>query len=237
MKEKSTKEKTLITPASGQSSGLSLKVCGMQQPGNMIQVAEIEPDYMGFIFYDKSPRYFEGELPELPPEIKKTGVFVNASLAEIVKKVSEYHLNAVQLHGEETASFCKDLRVQLQKMGNTPEIIKAFSVGSDFSFQEIKAYEGIVDYFLFDTKGENYGGNSSKFNWEILKEYPSNMPFFLSGGIGPESGKAITELKNHFFRIGKPGLLYGIDVNSKFELRPGLKKLKELKDFKSQINL
>lgn len=237
MKEKSTKEKTLITPASGQSSGLSLKVCGMQQPGNMIQVAEIEPDYMGFIFYEKSPRYFEGELPELPPEIKKVGVFVNASMAKIVKKVSEYSLNAVQLHGEEPASYCKDLKVQLQKMGNTPEIIKVFSVGHNFNFQDIKPYEGIVDYFLFDTKGESYGGNGTKFNWEILLEYPSNTPFFLSGGIGPDNGEAIAELKNHFFRMGKPGLLYAIDVNSKFELRPGLKKLKELKDFKSQINL
>ena len=236
MNQDNIKEKTLITPASGQSSGLSLKVCGMQQPGNMIQVAELQPDYMGFIFYDKSPRYFEGELPEIPVEIKKTGVFVNSSLEGVLEKVTKYNLNAVQLHGDESAGFCKDLKTEFQKMGNTPELIKVFSVGENFDFQEIKAFEGIVDYFLFDTKTALRGGSGKDFNWQILKQYPSNTPFFLSGGIGPEHGKAISELKNHFFRTGKPALLYAIDVNSKFELKPGLKKLKELKDFKTQIN-
>lgn len=231
------KKKSLVTSASGQSSGLSLKVCGMQNVGNMIQVAELQPDYMGLIFYDKSPRYFDGELPEIAPEIKKAGVFVNASIQDITAKVSKYHLNAVQLHGEESAGFAKDLKTELQKMGNTPEIIKVFPVGENFDFQIIKAFEGIVDYFLFDTKGANRGGNGKVFDWKILEDYPSNTPFFLSGGIGPEHGKAIAELKSHFYRKGKPGLLYAVDVNSKFELKPGLKKLKELKDFKSQINL
>ncbi|WP_300436680.1 phosphoribosylanthranilate isomerase [Christiangramia sp.] len=231
-----TKAKSLITPASGQSSGLSLKVCGMQQPGNILQVSELQPDYMGLIFYDKSPRYFDGELPEIVPEIKKAGVFVNASIPEIKEKVSKYNLNAVQLHGDESAAFAKDLKRELQKLGNTPEIIKVFSVGDDFDFQIIKAFEGIVDYFLFDTKGALRGGNGTEFDWKILENYPSNTPFFLSGGIGPEHGKAIAELKNHFLRNGKPGLLYAVDVNSKFELKPGLKKLKELKDFKTQIN-
>ncbi len=231
------KAKTLITPASGQSSGLSLKVCGMQQPGNIMQVAELQPDYMGFIFYDKSPRFFNEELPNIAPEIKKTGVFVNPSIKEVLAKVSQHSLNAIQLHGEESAAFCKDLKVELQKRRNTPEFIKVFSVGENFDFQEIKPYEGLVDYFLFDTKGILKGGNGVAFDWQILKDYPSNTPFFLSGGIGPEHGKAIAELKNHFFRLGKPGLLYAIDVNSKFELKPGLKKLKELKEFKTQINL
>lgn len=230
------KEKSMVTSASGQSSGLSLKVCGMQNSGNMIQVSELKPDYMGLIFYDKSPRYFDGDLPEIDPEIKKTGVFVNAEIQEIKEKVLKYNLNAVQLHGEESAGFSKDLRTELQKSGNTPELIKVFSVGDDFDFQEIKAFEGIVDYFLFDTKGALRGGNGTEFNWQILKGYPSNTPFFLSGGIGPEHGRAITELKSHFHKKGKPELLYAIDVNSKFELKPGLKKLKELKDFKTQIN-
>lgn len=236
MIEENMEEKGLITPASGQSSGLSLKVCGMNQPGNMIQVAELQPDYMGFIFYEKSPRYFDEELPQLPAEIKKTGVFVNASIKEILQKVSKYNLNAVQLHGDESAGFCKDLKTELQQLGNMPEMIKVFSVGENFDFQDLKAYEGIVDYFLFDTKTELRGGSGKDFDWQILKEYPSNTPFFLSGGIGPEHGSAIAELKEHFFRIGKPTLLYAVDVNSKFELKPGLKKLKELKDFKTQIN-
>lgn len=236
MNQENMKEKTLITPASGQSTGLSLKICGMKQPGNMIQVAELQPDYMGFIFYDKSPRYFDGELPEIPAEIKKTGVFVNSSIKEVLEKVSKYNLDAVQLHGDESAGFCKDLKTGLQKIGNTPELIKVFLVGENFNFQEIRGYEGIVDYFLFDTKTSLRGGSGKDFDWQLLKDYPSNTPFFLSGGIGPEHGKAISELKNHFLRTGKPGLLYAIDVNSKFELKPGLKKLKELKDFKTQIN-
>jgi len=230
------KEKSMVTSASGQSLGLSLKVCGMQQAGNMIQVSELQPDYMGFIFYDKSPRYFDGELPGIAPEIKKTGVFVNAEIGEIKEKFLKYRLNAIQLHGEESAGFAKDLKRELQQLENTPEIIKVFSVGDDFDFQEIKPFEGIVDYFLFDTKGALRGGNGTEFDWQILKEYPSNTPFFLSGGIGPEHGKAIAELKSHFYKKGKPGLLYAVDVNSKFELKPGLKKLKELKDFKTQIN-
>ncbi|QYA25544.1 phosphoribosylanthranilate isomerase [Gramella sp. MT6] len=236
MNENSMNDKSLFVSASGQSLGLSFKVCGMQQPGNMLQVAEIQPDYMGFIFYDKSPRYFDDKLPEISSEIKKTGVFVNATIEEITTKVSKYNLNAVQLHGEESAGFCKDLKSELQRSENTPEMIKVFSVGDDFDFQEIKPYEGIVDYFLFDTKGAFRGGNGTEFNWQILKEYPSNTPFFLSGGIGPEHGKAIAELKSYFYQKGKPDLLYAVDVNSKFELKPGLKKLKELKDFKTQIN-
>ncbi|APG61488.1 N-(5'-phosphoribosyl)anthranilate isomerase [Christiangramia salexigens] len=226
----------MITPASGKSSGLSLKVCGMQQPGNMIQISEIEPDYMGFIFYEKSPRYFKDDLPEISSKIKKAGVFVNETAENILEKIENYSLNAIQLHGDETAEFCKDLKTDLQKLGNTPELIKVFSVGDDFNFQEIKAYEGIVDYFLFDTKGVLRGGNGEEFDWDILKNYPSNTPFFLSGGIGPEHGRAISNLKSHFLKIGKPGLLYAVDVNSKFELKPGLKKIKELKEFKTQIN-
>ena len=231
------KEKSMVTSASGQSSGLSLKVCGMQNSGNMIQVAELQPDYMGLIFYDKSPRYFDGDIPEIAPEIKKAGVFVNATIKEITERVSRYNLKAVQLHGDESAAFAKDLKKELQKSGFTPEIIKVFSVGDGYDFQEIKPFEGIVDYFLFDTKGALRGGNGTEFDWKILEDYPSNTPFFLSGGIGPEHGRAIAELKSHFYRKGKPGLLYAVDVNSKFELRPGLKKLKELKDFKTQINL
>lgn len=238
MNQENSKEESLITPASGQSSGLSLKVCGMNQPGNMLQVADLKPDYLGFIFYEKSPRYFNGELPDIPSEIKKTGVFVNSEISEILEKVRKYELNAVQLHGDESADFCKKLKNRFYQIGNTPEMIKVFSVDSNFDFQKIKAFEGLVDYFLFDTRnGELRGGTGKSFDWTILKEYPSRTPFFLSGGIGPEHGKAITQIKDHFLKQGKQGLLYAVDVNSKFELKPGLKKLKELKDFKTSINL
>lgn len=237
MSEMESKKETLITPASGQSSGMNLKICGMNQPGNILQVADLKPDYMGFIFYDKSPRYFDGELPEIPSEIKKTGVFVNAEIPEVLEKVQKYKLNAVQLHGDETPQFCQELKTQLNKLGTNPELIKVFSVGPDFDFNAIKAYEGLVDYFLFDTRaGELRGGTGKKFDWEILKKYPSGTPFFLSGGIGPEHAKAIKGIKNYFLRESRPGLLHAVDVNSRFELKPGLKKLKELKDFKTEIN-
>lgn len=196
--------KTLITPASGQSSGLSLKVCGMNQPGNMLQVAELQPDYMGFIFYDQSPRYFDGDMPAIPSEIKKTGVFVNASLEAILERVARYQLNAVQLHGEESAAFCKDLKIALQKTGNTPEMIKVFSVGPDFSFQVIKAYEGIVDYFLFDTKGALRGGNGEEFDWQILKNYPSNTPFFSAGELARNTPNRSPISKATFTASGNP---------------------------------
>lgn len=183
MNQENMNEKSMVTSASGQSLGLSLKVCGMQQAGNMIQVSELQPDYMGLIFYKKSPRYFDGELPEIAPEIKKAGVFVNAEIEEIKEKFLKYKLNAIQLHGEESAGFAKDLKRELQQLENTPEIIKVFSVGDNFDFQEIKAFEGIVDYFLFDTKGALRGGNGTEFDWKILENYPSNTPFFIIPGL------------------------------------------------------
>ncbi len=211
-----------------------LKVCGMKFQENILEIASLKPDYLGFIFYEKSPRNFENEIPEISLEIKKTGVFVNASSHFILEKASKYNLRAIQLHGEETAQFCTNLRTELTKLKATSEveIIKVFSVNEEFDFDVIFPYEDKVDYFLFDTKGKNKGGNGVAFNWDILKEYPSKKPFFLSGGIGIEEVESIKSLIAEFQKKGKQNLLYAIDVNSKFEIEPGLKDLQKLEIFK-----
>ncbi|WP_072881396.1 phosphoribosylanthranilate isomerase [Salegentibacter echinorum] len=206
---------------------LKLKICGMKEADNILEVAELQPDYMGFIFYDKTPRNFDAEMPQIPSAVKKTGVFVNAKIDDILKKIRKYDLKALQLHGNESPEFCGELNILLREV--KIELIKVFSIGEDFDFKDIKAYEAVVDYFLFDTKGKNKGGNGTVFNWEILKEYPSEKPFFLSGGIGLEQLSAVKELQEHFRAKGKEDVLYAIDVNSKFEDKPGLKNVGKLK--------
>ena len=175
---------------------------------NIQEISQFLPDYLGFIFYDKSSRYFDGEIPELPKSIKKVGVFVNATLEEVISKIEKYDLDIIQLHGSETPEFCK-------KLQQVPvEIIKVFSVNDEFSFDVIKPFESACNYFLFDTEGKLPGGNGTTFNWEILKKYTSNKPFFLSGGIGIEEIEKIKKLNLS---------IHAIDSNSKFETEPGLK--------------
>ena len=205
----------------------------MKHPGNISEVAKLQPDYMGFIFYEKTPRYFETKMPEIPSAIKKTGVFVDEEINIILERIKEQDLNAIQLHGEESAAFCYELKTLL--METQVEIIKVFSVKDDFDFSLLEAYEPVVDYFLFDTKGKNKGGNGITFNWKVLKNYPSEKPFFLSGGIGPEEVEAIQELKTYFEKNGKKDLLYAIDVNSKFEEEAGFKNIEKLKEFKRRF--
>ena len=211
-----------------------LKICGMKHPENILEVAALKPDYLGFIFYERSPRNFSGEIPEINPAIKKTGVFVDAEINFILEKVKKYDFRAIQLHGKESAEYCTKLRSSLGQ-DNSVEIIKVFSVKETFDFEELKAYEGVVDLFLFDTQGKNKGGNGITFNWELLKEYPSSTPFILSGGIGQEELQKIEELYVYFEKKNRSYLLYGVDVNSKFELEAGLKDAKALKIFKDNL--
>ena len=208
-----------------------LKICGMKH--NIAEVAELQPDYLGFIFYDKSPRFFYGDIPSLPPGIKKVGVFVDASLEEILEKIKKYDLNVVQLHGDESEDFCEQLNEGLDctrlDKGGTIEIWKVFSIKDKFNFDVLKPFENVVDKFLFDTKGKDKGGNGYTFNWKILKNYPSKKPFILSGGIGLEE---IAELKE-FLKTDLP--IHAIDVNSKFEMEPGLKNIEALKKIKNEL--
>lgn len=211
---------------------MKVKICGMKFPDNIQEVATLKPDYMGFIFYDGSPRNFNGKLSKISDDIIMTGVFVNATIDFISAKVGKYNFQAVQLHGEESPKFCRELKLALPK---DVEIIKVFSVRESIDFELLDDYEGIVDYFLFDTKGKNKGGNGITFNWEILKNYPSSTPFFLSGGIGLEEFSKIEEFKQHLEETGKGHLLYAVDINSRFETEPGRKDVELLKLFRDKI--
>lgn len=206
---------------------MKLKVCGMKYQENMIEVAQLQSDYLGFIFHEKSSRFFDGTIPELPKSIKKVGVFVDASQKYIFEKIKKHHLNAIQLHGHESPEFCEQFHNELVSASLPLEIIKVFSVLDDFNFDVLKPYESFCDYFLFDTKGKLPGGNGYTFNWNVLKNYPSKKPFFLSGGIGPEE----TENVLAFLQREESKYCYAIDVNSKFEIEPGLKDIENLKTF------
>lgn len=205
---------------------MKLKVCGMKYVENIQQVAGLQPDYLGFIFYDKSKRNFEGIIPPLPKGIKKTGVFVNEYLEIVISLVEEYKLEAVQLHGDESVTYIESLKEHLPKV----ELIKVFGIKDEFDFEILKPYEAVVDYFLFDTKGKERGGNGVTFDWSVLKNYNSTKPFFLSGGIGLEE---IKEVQN-IIKTDLP--IYALDVNSKFEKEAGLKSVKKIKKFKNEIS-
>ena len=198
----------------------------MKYPDNILEVGALLPDYMGFIFWEKSSRYFDGVIPQLPKSIKKVGVFVNETAEIILAKAIKYDLQAVQLHGHESVEFCLNLKNELD---SKIEIIKVFSVDDNFDFEVLKPFENVCDYFLFDTKGKLPGGNGTTFDWKVLEKYPSSKPFFLSGGIGIEETDAVKE-------IAKTNLpLYAIDVNSKFEIEPGLKNIEKLDSFKNNL--
>lgn len=204
---------------------MKLKVCGMKYHENIADVTALQPDYLGFIFYEKSARFVQSTTPKVSKNIKKTGVFVDASLPYIKEQIETHNLQAVQLHGDESPALCqalKDLEV---------EVIKVFSIKDTFDFSVLESYEAVCDYYLFDTKGALPGGNGVVFNWNVLKNYPSTKPYFLSGGIGLDELENIEEFKNS--EVSK--YCYAIDVNSKFEIKAGLKNIEKLKEFKSHI--
>lgn len=205
---------------------VKFKVCGMKYSENIQDISTLKPDYLGFIFWEKSARNFHlTELPKLDASIKKVGVFVNPNLEEIQEKITNFQLEAVQLHGKESVDFCNNVK----KLDI--EIIKAFSVDNDFDFNQLRAYENAVDYFLFDTKGKLPGGNGTTFDWQVLENYTLEKPFFLSGGIGLTE---ITKTKE-FLDSDLSKYCYAIDVNSRFELEPGLKNKIKLEKFKKSL--
>ena len=203
---------------------MKIKICGLKFESNILSLSKLEPDYMGFIFWEKSKRLVTGSTPNLSQtKIKKTGVFVNANFEKIKDKVHAHKLEVVQLHGLESPEFCK----KIKNLGI--EIIKAFSIDEKFNFNILEKYEFCSDYFLFDTKGKSPGGNGISFNWDILRNYKYKKKFFLSGGIGVESIDAIKKIK----KLKLP--LFCIDINSRFELNPGKKNIELIKSFKNNL--
>ncbi|NAS29642.1 phosphoribosylanthranilate isomerase [Flavobacteriaceae bacterium R38] len=202
---------------------MKFKICGMKH--NVEEVASLRPDYLGFIFWEKSSRHFENIISDLPENIKKIGVFVDAPYEEIIATVSKYNLQGVQLHGNESPQLC--LQLKKEKL----EVIKVFSIKDDFDFSVLQPYEEVCDFYLFDTKGKLPGGNGYTFDWNVLNKYPSEKPFFLSGGIGLEEVEKIKAILKSDLPV------YAIDVNSRFEIKPGLKNTEDLKQFKKLVFL
>jgi phosphoribosylanthranilate isomerase len=231
---------------------MKLKVCGMKYLENIQQVAALQPEYLGFIFYDKSKRNFDGMIPELPKSIKKTGVFVNAKIDEVVLKIKQYNLQAVQLHGDESVAYINELKCLFERSrelfekedinkrpldssrGDKPvEVIKVFGIKDKFDFDVLKPYLEVVDYFLFDTKGKERGGNGITFDWKVLEKYPFTKPFFLSGGIGLGEVEGVLS----FLRKQESKYCYALDINSQFEIKAGLKSVDNIEKFKNEIKI
>ncbi len=194
----------------------------MRDHQNILDLAKLEPDYMGFIFYPKSPRFAGNILnPEttalLPEAIHKTGVFVNANAQTIKDTCKIYNLNTVQLHGNESIDLCMELKEE------GLEVIKAFSLKQHSDIEITNQYKDVCDLFLFDTPTAQYGGSGKKFDWSILEGIHLSRPFFLSGGI--ENGDASGILKDCPIRP------YALDINSKFETAPGFKDIASVEQF------
>jgi phosphoribosylanthranilate isomerase len=203
-----------------------LKVCGMKyNPG---EVMVLGPDYLGFIFWGGTPRDFTGQtMPEIPENTKAIGVFVDESIDTLLETVKAYKLKGVQLHGRESQDYCAELYGRIQKEAPGLILIKAFAIDPGFNFKVLQGYLQVCDYFLFDTRGAMPGGNGTTFDWEQLRDYPYQTPFLLSGGIGEKDCDKLLR----FSRTPRAEFCVGIDVNSKFEIRPGEKDIKALKRF------
>ena len=202
-----------------------VKVCGMREPENIEKVVQLGVDMMGFIFYPKSPRFASQSVARTAADknVCRVGVFVNESVELISDKILQFDLNAVQLHGNESRELCE----QLHEQNGLLKVIKAISVSTAGDIQKYKEYVGAVDYFLFDTKCKTVGGSGQQFDWQVLENYDGDVPFILSGGIGPEDVERIRNFHH-------PKCI-GIDLNSKFEMEPGLKDVEMLKTFLENI--
>lgn len=203
---------------------IPLKICGMRDAENIRQVASFQPDYLGFIFYPESPRFVGDDfsLPEdLPASIQRVGVFVNETTDNILGRAKTVGLDCIQLHGSESVEQCNVLR------GAGLTLIKVFSVSYGFDFNVTKPYIPAVDYFLFDTKGKYYGGNANTFDWEILKRYDQEIPFFLSGGLSPENVREVASMEGMN--------LYALDVNSGVEDTPGMKNIEKIETLLTRL--
>jgi phosphoribosylanthranilate isomerase len=233
----------------------------MRDAANIRAVDGLPVDLMGFIFWPRSSRYVSRRPDYLPTRCKRVGVFVDAAIPDVLRHVSDYALDYVQLHGSESPAYLRQLRAASYAAapslpdaapplataapslaatarsladGGFPAIIKAFSIATAADLRQTSAYHGLADLFLFDTKGPSAGGNGRKFDWSVLSAYAGPTPFLLSGGIGPADAGLLRQLP---LLDGFPvEYFYGIDLNSRFELAPGLKDIHLLQDFIKTIH-
>jgi len=209
-----------------QANNIQLKVCGLTTKENIESVLQCNPDFIGFIFYPLSPRYIVNMLnPAVIAAInqtKKVGVFVNEEKKYLLNCIKKYNLDFVQLHGNESVDYCTQIAKQIK-------IIKAFRIDDDFDFSLLTAYNNCCHYFLFDTNTKQYGGSGKKFNWKKLNEYTLLKPFFLSGGIDENSITEIIKIKSTL------STLMVVDINSCFEISPGIKDSTKIKLFKNKL--
>jgi phosphoribosylanthranilate isomerase len=218
---------------------LQIKVCGMREPENIRALNTLDVDMMGLIFYPKSPRYVRsipvsaGIVPDraaslLRPRAKLVGVFVNEMPQTVVTHAYNYRLDYIQLHGNETPTYIDNLkRTLIPDILPDVKIIKAISIREADDVKRWRQYEGHIDLLLFDTKCKTVGGSGEQFNWSVLSKYDGDIPFLLSGGIGPQDAESIRQFKHPMFA--------GIDVNSKFEDAPAHKDIDKLQNFISCI--
>jgi phosphoribosylanthranilate isomerase len=221
------------------TNNYQLKVCGLTKIDQIQELISLNVDFLGFIFYEKSPRYVLHhlslkEIAEIP-HFGKVGVFVNESIEKIAEITEKAKLNFIQLHGDEDEEFILSLS---QRLSKDVKIIKVFRVGTQNLKLETWNLEQI-DYFLFDTDSKAFGGTGQTFDWQILNEIEIPIPYFLSGGISLEN---IKNLQN-FVKVNmsenktltKLNTPFALDINSKFETEPGIKNLEKIKIFKSLL--
>jgi phosphoribosylanthranilate isomerase len=212
---------------------MKVKVCGLRDPENIIEVLDLGVDYVGFIFHNRSKRFvgkttlskWLQENADRFKDTKKVGVFVNAEVDYILNMVHDYQLDFVQLHGNESPGYCRELKL-LWSVSTLRKatLAKAFSIDADFNFETTDAFADSCPLFIFDTGGQtDHGGTGVKWDWSMLSEYKGLTPFLLSGGIGPKDAAKVAQIDHPQFA--------GVDLNSRFEVKPGVKDVDALKRF------
>ncbi len=206
------------------TKSLRIKICGLKDASQILQIADMQPDFIGFIFYRNSPRYIldglnlneqvnmQFQLSAISHPVQKVGVFVDEDIKSLIRLASEWELDYIQLHGDETPEYCEELRMLDFKL------IKAFGIDEHTDWSVMEAYDEYCDYFLFDTKTALHGGSGMAFNWDLLSRYRLSKPLFLSGGIGVDDIPRIKQL-------AQTTAVEVVDLNSKLEISPGIKDI------------
>ncbi len=217
---------------------MKVKVCGLRRPDDIAALAKTGVDYLGLIFYPHSPRYAPSKAlitwiataSEVLKQTSLAGVFVNAEIEEILNAVHDYCLDVVQLHGDESPDYCRELHAfrSLSYLRHL-RLVKAFRVDAQFDFAKVAAFAPFCEMALFDTRANQYGGTGQSFDWALLERYRGPLPFWLSGGIGPEHVQAVKQLRHPW--------LWGIDLNSRFEIAPGEKDTMLIEHFLNNLRI